>query len=210
MKAHTHTNHSGESGFLFLCHDSLLNSTVQYVTPEQQEDNMEKSYANRATAAREPAGAYPTRHLQVGPYRLPPPRHCGVTPPGDGARRALRARMVPSLLVGSSSPRPSGRLDLRLRRRLHGGQARCLRDEVLRAAPGDEVDELLAGLVGARGRGRDPEQHGDGHEQEPRGDEQRPEEGHHGAEPGPDRGDRDGGRCHERHRRRSLDPVLPH
>ena len=71
-------------------------------------------------------------------------------------------------------------------------------------------DELLAGLVGARGRGRDPEQHGDGHEEEPRGDEQRPEEGQHGAEPRPERGDRDGGRGHERHQGRALDPVLPH
>jgi hypothetical protein len=165
---------------------------------------MEKSYATEATAARRPG--QPTRHLQVGPYRLPPPWHCWSRPGGRSTPRTASSN-------GASQPPPppAGRaLDLRLRRRLHGGHGRGVRDEVLRAAPGDEVDELLAGLVGARGRGRDPEQHGDGHEEEPRGDEQRPEEGQHGAEPRPERGDRDGGRRHDRHQGRGLEPVLPH
>ncbi|CAL9166303.1 unnamed protein product [Musa hybrid cultivar] len=77
---------------------------------------------------------------------------------------------------------------------------------VLRPA-GDVVDELLPGCL-ARGWG-DPEEDGDGDEQEGGGDEERPEEARHGgeagadAEEGDDRGGEGGGEG-------QLGPVLHH
>ncbi|RLN22322.1 hypothetical protein C2845_PM07G23860 [Panicum miliaceum] len=167
---------------------------------------MENRSPTLSSHGRAPAGAaHPA--LTGGPVQVAPT----VPPLASPTEHAADRKLEWCQPASSSAPPPAGRaLDLRLRRRLHGGHGRGARDEVLRAAPGDEVDELLAGLVGARGRGRDPEQHGDGHEEEPRGDEQRPEEGQHGAEPRPERGDRDGGRGHDRHQGRGLEPVLPH
>ena len=94
--------------FIFYAMTSLLNSTVCYTGPAQ--GDMEKSYATeyRATAARRPGQPTATRHLQVGPYGLPPQCHCWSRS-GDGARRAPQARMVPARPASSSSGRPGVR-----------------------------------------------------------------------------------------------------